>query len=66
MLARWAPTAALLHQAVIGPRSFETARHARRSSIAAVPSDFSDTLASMTKHSCRALADLGLTQDPGN
>lgn len=32
--------------------------------IAAVPSDFSDTLASMTKHSCRAFAGLGLAQDP--
>jgi hypothetical protein len=26
---------------------------------------FTDTLASMTKHSCRALADLGLTPDTG-
>jgi hypothetical protein len=26
---------------------------------------FTDTLASMTKHSCRAFADLGLTPDTG-
>ena len=35
------------------------------SSISAVSAVFTDTLASMTKHSCRAFADLGLTTDTG-
>jgi hypothetical protein len=34
-------------------------------SISAVSAVFTDTLASMKKHSCRAVADLGLTPDTG-
>jgi hypothetical protein len=35
------------------------------SSISAVSAVFTDTLASMTKHSCRAFADLGVTPTTG-
>jgi hypothetical protein len=38
-------------------------RRTLNSSISAVSAVFTDTLASMTKHSCRGLADLGLTLD---
>jgi len=42
------------------------ARHdASYSSISAVSTVFVYTLASVTKHSCRAFADLGLTPDTG-
>jgi hypothetical protein len=37
----------------------------RRSSNSAVSAVFTDTLASMTKHSCQAFADLGMTPDTG-
>jgi len=33
--------------------------------MSALSADFTDTLASMTKHSCRAFSDVGLTPDTG-
>jgi hypothetical protein len=41
-------------------------RRAWTSSISAVSAVFTDTPASMTKHSCQAVAHLGLTPDAGS
>jgi hypothetical protein len=42
-----------------------TLQRRRFSSNAAVSAVFTDTLASTKKHSCRVLADLGLSPDTG-